>query len=80
MELKLIKTDTGYITAKKRDNLYNIRDQYGTKMAILNLQAFKLFIQGFVILFNSRAVEYNFSNISADLKATNEQITDFILL
>ena len=77
--LSLINSEGDIIIAKKRDNLYYIVDQYGATLAVFNLQALKLFLQGLIILFDSRRDEWNFQNVPLNMRANEETISEFIL-
>ena len=77
--LSLINSEGDIISAKKRDNLYYIIDQYGATLAVFNLQALKLFLQGYITLFDSRKDEWNFLKVTASMRTPEEKITEFIL-
>lgn len=77
--LPLINSEGNILTAKKRDNLYYIIDEYDAALAIFNQQALKLFIQGSITLFDSRKREWNFQNVSPGMRTTEDKLTEFIL-
>lgn len=79
MELDLINSEGGIIIAKKRDNQYHIRDEFGAKLAIFNLEALKLFLNGRITLIDSRRRDWNFLDVSPSMRATEENITELIL-
>lgn len=79
MELDLINSEGGIIVARKRDNEYHIRDQFGAKLAIFNLEALKLFLTGRITLIDSRRQEWNFLKVSEGMRATEDKITNFII-
>ena len=77
--LPLINSEGNILTAKKRDNLYYIIDEYDATLAIFNQQALKLFIQGSITLFDSHKREWNFQNVSPVMRTTEDKLTEFIL-
>lgn len=79
MELDLINSEGGIIVARKRDNLYHIRDEFGAKLAIFDLAALRLFLEGRITLIDSRKRDWNFTAVSPNMRANEDKISDLML-